>query len=79
VLTFDSDLDPATVPAAIGFTTTDGRTVPGTASYDLASRTVTVRAGSATGPLVVRVDTGLRDIRGQQPVAELRIPVNLGG
>jgi Big-like domain-containing protein len=79
LLTFDSDLDPATVPAAIGLRTTGGQTVPGTASYDAASRTVTVRPDAAADSVVVRVDTGLRDVRGQQPVADLRIPVDLGG
>ena len=79
LLTFDSDLNPDTVPTAIGLSTADGRTVPGTARYDAVSRTVTVRPDSAAvTSVVVRVDTGLRDIRGEAPPDGLRIAVNLG-
>jgi hypothetical protein len=79
LLTFDSDLDPDSVPTAIGLSTADGRTFPGTASYDAATRTVTLRAASATTTsVVVRVDTGLRDVRGQRAAAGLRVAVDLG-
>jgi Bacterial Ig-like domain len=79
LLTFDSDLDPDTVATAIGLNTSDGRTVPVMASYDAVNRTVTVQPRQAmTGPVVVRVDTGLRDIRGERPEAGLRVTVNLG-
>ncbi len=79
VLTFDSDLDPDSVPAAVGLSTADARTVPATASYDAATRTVTLRPASATTtPVAVRVDTGLRDVHGQPAVAGLRVAVNLG-
>jgi hypothetical protein len=79
LLTFDSDLDPATVPTAIGLTTADGQAVPATVSHEAGNRTVTVRPTSpATAPVVVRVDTALRDVRGQPPVTGLRVTVNLG-
>jgi len=78
LLIFDSDLDPDSVPAAIGLGTADGRTVPGTASYDATSRTVTVHPdANPSAATVVRVDTGLRDVRGQRPAADLRIAVSL--
>ena len=78
LLIFDSDLDPDSVPAAIGLGTADGRTVPGTASYDATSRTVTVHPDAdPSAATVVRVDTGLRDVRGQRPAADLRIAVSL--
>jgi endonuclease YncB( thermonuclease family) len=80
LLTFDSDLDPDSVPAAIGLSTADGKAVPGTASYDATTRTVTVRPDSAPATAaVVLVDTGLRDVRGQRPAADLRIAVSLDG
>ena len=80
LLTFDSDLDPDTVATAIGLNTTDGHPVPVTASYDAQNRTVTVQPrATMTAPVVVRVDTGLRDVRGQHPPTELRVTVNLAG
>ena len=63
---------------AIGLSTADGRALAGAASYDAVSRTVTVRPDAPdTTSVVVRVDTGLRDIRGESPPDALRIAVTL--
>ncbi len=62
-LTFDSDLDPGSVPRAI----------QGAVTYDPATRTATVRP--ATGAAVVRVGDALRDIDGQPLATPLSVPV----
>jgi hypothetical protein len=79
-LTFDSDLDPGSVPGAIGLATPDGGTVASTVQYNPLTRTVTLRPASRPGTgVVVRVGTGLRDVYGQPLAGQLSIPVTLGG
>jgi hypothetical protein len=79
-LTFDSDLDPATVSAAVGLSTPDGAATAATASYDPATRSVTLRpAAGSRSTALVRVGTGLRDIAGHPLPAQLHVPVTLGG
>jgi hypothetical protein len=64
-LTFDADLDPASVRNA--FTVSAGTPRPVAATYDVATRTVTLSPASPlTGPVTVTVHTGLRDIAGQR-------------
>jgi hypothetical protein len=78
-LAFDSDLDPGGIPAAITLTTADNSPVASTASYDAATRTVTVRPTSPTSqPLLVVIGTGLRDVSHVAAAAEVRIPATLG-
>jgi hypothetical protein len=80
LLTFDSDLDPQTVPSAVRLSTMDGAAVPATVSYDAVNRTVVVRPDSTdTTSVLVRVDTALRDVRGQRPAREIRVVMNLSG
>jgi hypothetical protein len=63
-LTFDADLDPASVRNA--FTVSSGTPLPVVATYDAATRAVTLSSASRlTGPLTVTVHTGLRDVAGQ--------------
>jgi Bacterial Ig-like domain len=60
-LTFDSDLDPASVPRAF----------QEPATYDPATRTVTVKPAGT----VIRVSTALRDVNGQPLGTPLSLPV----
>jgi hypothetical protein len=78
-LTFDSDLDPATVATALTLTAPDGRPIPSTATYDPPTRTVTLRPASpGTTAMVVRIGTGLRDTNGHASNAAVQVPI-LGG
>jgi hypothetical protein len=77
--TFDSDLDPASVSAAVGLSSLDGQRITADPRYDAATRTVTLRPTTpSTGPVVVSIGTGLRDLVGQHPKTELRITVPPG-
>jgi Bacterial Ig-like domain/WD40-like Beta Propeller Repeat len=79
-MTFDSDLDPATVTAAVQLRTAAGGSVPATTRYDAAARAVTVRPAAGAGSdLLVAVTTALRDVAGHQLPAALEIPVGLSG
>jgi hypothetical protein len=69
-LTFDADLDPASVRNA--FTVSSGTPRRVAAAYDAATRTVTLSPASPpTGPVTVTVHTGLRDIAGQSLASPL--------
>jgi hypothetical protein len=63
LLTFDSDLDPATVNAAISLTTSSGKRLEPHARYDAQTRTVTLEPRT-TGKLTLRIGTQLRDAKG---------------
>jgi hypothetical protein len=77
LLTFDSDLDPASIDGAT-LAGPGGTPVPATASYDAASRTVRLRPGAVpAGPVVLVVGTGLRDVDGHRLAEQLRVPVTL--
>jgi hypothetical protein len=66
LLSFDSDLDEATIGTGIRVTGSDGAAVPSAVHYDATSRTVSVRPSSSRAgvPVVVTVGTGLRDVSG---------------
>jgi hypothetical protein len=77
LLTFDSDLDPASIGGAT-LAGPDGTPVPAITTYDAASRTVKLHpSGVPAGPVVVVVGTGLRDVIGNRLGAQLRVPVTL--
>lgn len=77
-LSFDADLDPGTVPVAVGLVGPDGRTVPAMVGYDSATRTVTVAPTTGTGgPMTVQVGTGLRDVDGHGPPDPFDVPLVL--
>jgi len=65
-LVFDGDLNAATVPGALTLTTSAGRSIPATVSYDAAHRSVTVRPVSVGGPatVTVAIGTSLHDVDG---------------
>jgi hypothetical protein len=76
LLTFDSDLDPASLASAISLATPDGAQIRSTATYDPATRTVTLRPVSpVAGDVLVRIGAGLRDINGRTMSAGLQILV----
>jgi hypothetical protein len=78
-LTFDSDLDPATVSAA-RLTTPGGAPIAATARYDAATRTVTLRPPAGADPtLLLGIDRTLRDVAGHPPPAALNLTVTLDG
>jgi hypothetical protein len=81
LVTFDSDLDPASVASAITLATPDNSPIDSNTTYDPANRTVTVRPTSpaAAKAVVVRVGTGLRDVSHTGLAADVRIPATLGG
>jgi hypothetical protein len=73
-LTFDSDLDPASVKAAISLSAPGGAQIGSTVSYDAATRTVTLRpVAPVAGKIVVRIGARLRDINGLTMRAGLQI------
>jgi len=74
-LTFDSDLDPRTVPGGIKVTWAGGVTANASTSYDAATRTVTIRSpqGRPVAPQSVAVTPALRDVNGQA-AATVHIP-----
>ena len=66
LVSFDSDLDPATVPGAVTVTDAAGTVLNAVVTYDADTRTASiVLAGSPRGSLTVHVGTGLRDVNGQ--------------
>jgi hypothetical protein len=66
-ITFDSDLDPTTIPEAVSLATAGGATVDSTVRYDAGTRTVMVSSAAAHGgPLQVRISTALRDVAAQR-------------
>jgi hypothetical protein len=71
-LTFDADLDPASVRGAFSVTA-GGAARAVAATYDAATRTVTLSpATPLTGPLTVSAGTRLQDVSGQHLAAPLR-------
>jgi hypothetical protein len=75
LLTFGSDLDPASVAAAVSLAAPGGARIGSSATYDAATRTVIVRPTSPAGRFVVRISAGLRDINGHIMSAGLQILV----
>jgi hypothetical protein len=77
VLTFDSDLDPASVAQAAKLTAPGGSAIAATVRYDSAARTLTLtpRSGSSQ-PLVVRIGTGLRDVSGTELATAIKITID---
>jgi Protein of unknown function (DUF1116)/Bacterial Ig-like domain len=79
-VTFDSDLDPASVGGAVSVAGAGGTRLPATAAYDAASRTVTVAATAApSGSLALTIATSLRDVAGRHLAAPVQAPVELSG
>ena len=76
LLTFDSDLDPASVAAAVRLAAPGGAQIGSTATYDAATRTVTLRPASPAGRVLVRISVGLRDINGRNMSAGLQVLVS---
>jgi WD40 repeat protein len=65
-VSFDSDLNPASVAGAISVQSSQGTLLESTAAYDPGSRTVTVTvAQAASGALTVNISTVLADVNGQ--------------
>jgi hypothetical protein len=65
-VSFDSDLDPGTVAAAISVLSASGVTLPSTAVYNPDTRTATVTIANATsGTLTLVIATTLADFEGQ--------------
>jgi Bacterial Ig-like domain len=83
LLTFDSDLDPRSVPSAIALIGPDGADTAVTASYDVTSRQILVRPavpGSlAAGTSTIVVTTALRDVAGDAAPTRIQLPVRLAG
>jgi Big-like domain-containing protein len=68
-VSFDGDLNPASVAGAISVQSSQGTLLQSTAVYDPGSRTVTVTvAQAASGALTLAISTALADVNGQ-PVA----------
>jgi hypothetical protein len=76
LLTFDSDLNPASAAAAVSLAAPGGAPIGSTATYDAATRTVTVRPTSPAARILVRISTGLRDINGRAMSAGLQVLVS---
>lgn len=77
-VTYDCDMDPASVPGTNLATTDSGSKVPVQTSYEPATRTVTVTLPPGTsGPLHLTVTEGLRDVTGQHLVMALHTTVTL--
>jgi len=65
-VTFDSDLNPSTVAAAISVLTESGSTLPSTAVYNPDTRTATVTIANApSGTLILNIASTLADFEGQ--------------
>jgi hypothetical protein len=65
-VSFDSDLNPASVAAAISVQSSQGALLQSTAVYDPGSRTITVTlAQAASGALTLDISTALADVNGQ--------------
>ena len=83
LLTFDSDLDPRSVPSAIALLSPDGADTAVTASYDATNRSILVRpavpVSPATGTATIVVTTALRDVAGDAAPTRIQLPVRLGG
>jgi hypothetical protein len=76
LLTFDSDLDPASVAAAVRLSAPGGAQIGSTATYDAATRTVTLRPASPAARVLVRISAGLRDINGRNMSAGLQVLIS---
>lgn len=77
-VTYDCDMDPASVPGTNLATTDSGQTLQVRTSYDSATRTVTVTLPPGTsGQLHLTVTEGLRDVTGQHLVMALHTTVTL--
>ncbi|MFN2581985.1 MAG: Ig-like domain-containing protein, partial [Candidatus Dormibacteria bacterium] len=75
-VSFDSDLNPASVAQAITVQAASGTTVPGTVTYNAETRTATVLlSADPGGQLTVVVGTSLQDVNGQSPATRFSAPV----
>ncbi len=78
-VSFDSDLNPLTVTAAITVTDASGMTLQSTAVYDPDSRTATVTIAQApAGILTLDISTALGDVNGQTLARAIDIRVGTG-
>jgi hypothetical protein len=81
LLTFDSDLNPQTVPSAIALLSSGGTDVAVTATYNAATRTIQVQPATAvrigTGTATVVVTTALHDVANSPLAGQLALPVQL--
>ena len=76
-VSFDSDLDPLTVAAAITVMDASGTTLQSTAVYDADSRTATVTIAQApAGVLTLEISAALSDVNGQS--FERTAPIRVG-
>lgn len=81
LLTFDSDLDPRSVPSAVAMLSATGTDVAVTATYDAGTRTITAQPAvpDKPGTVTVVVTTALKDVAGTSAADQLTIPVHLTG
>jgi hypothetical protein len=81
LLTFDSDLNPQTVPSAIALLSPGGTDVAVTATYNAATRTIQVQPATAVrigaGTATVVVTTALHDVAEGPLAGQLALPVQL--
>jgi hypothetical protein len=77
-ISFDSDLDRATVAQAIGLLDAGGNSIGAQVSYDAESRTatLTLTGGPPQGPITVNVSTDLHDVDGQSLAADFSTPTS---
>jgi hypothetical protein len=74
-VTFDSDLDPASVGGAFGLSGAGGGRLAASAAYDPATRTVTLSSpGDLPSQVALTVATSLRDVSGQRLAAPVQAP-----
>jgi len=75
-VSFDGDLNPASVAGAISVQSSQGTLLQSTAVYDPGSRTVTVTvAQGASGALTLAISTALADVNGQPLTASFETTV----
>lgn len=77
-VTYNCDMDPASVAGSNRVLGPDGRSVPLTTSYDAATRTVTVQVpASVSGRVELTVSRGLRDIHDEHLAVPFRTTLTL--
>ena len=78
-VSFDSDLNPLSVPKAITAVTADGRRLATNVTYDADTRTAIITLpGFRTGGLKLTVGTALRDVNGQVIATAFRTQLTAG-
>lgn len=78
LLSFDSDLNPASVPGSTTLVNESGARIPASVTYDAKGRTIVVRpSGPGVTWATVVLAPSLRDVSGRALSAQFRIPVHL--